>query len=107
VLPATSSSADDNRPDIERGLLDDDDGLPGRQCVTMMTSFLVVWSSGCDDTDVLLGRQGVTTLTSFSVVRVWSASQIFKKKIPRPWVPSVGDGVSSRNLMYKFDLDAI
>jgi hypothetical protein len=81
VVPATSSSADDDRPDIERGLLDDDDGLPG-----------------C---------QGVTTMTSFSVIRVWSASQIFKKKIPRPWVPSVGDGVLSRNLMYKFDLDAI
>jgi hypothetical protein len=81
-MPATSSLADDDRPDIECGLLEDDDGL--------------------------LGRQGVTTMTSFSVVRVWSASQIFKKKkIPRPWVPSVGDGVSSRNLMYKFDLDAI
>jgi hypothetical protein len=75
VVPATSSSANDDRPDIERGLLDDDDGL--------------------------LGRQGVTAMTSFSVVRVWSASQIFKKKkIPRPWGPSVGDGVSSSNLMY-------
>jgi hypothetical protein len=32
-VPATSSTADDDRPDIERGLLDDDDGLLGRQGV--------------------------------------------------------------------------
>jgi hypothetical protein len=61
-VPATSSSADDDRPDIERGLIDDDDSLLGRQGVTMMTSFSVVWSSGCDDDDVLLGRQGVVGL---------------------------------------------
>jgi hypothetical protein len=33
VVPATSSSADEDRPDIELGLLDDDDGLLGRQGV--------------------------------------------------------------------------
>jgi hypothetical protein len=33
VVPATSSLADDYCPDIERGLLDDDDGLLGRQGV--------------------------------------------------------------------------
>jgi hypothetical protein len=62
VVPATSLSADNDRPDIERGLLDDDDGLLGCQGVTTMTSFSVVWSSGCYDDDVLLGRQGVVSL---------------------------------------------